>query len=198
MVKSGLVNDITVSHYRLSLHLITAFLIISTIFWLIMNISLRKNKSFFKVTNINLPFQIFIILIFLQIIIGAFVSGLDAGQIYQSWPLMGNTYIPNDFLFEKFNDIIDFGNQSLVQFYHRNLAYIIFLYFLFLIFFIYKKKLFHLINPLKILSLFLILQILLGIFTLVSGLNIYLASMHQIISVLLVISALNLHFLSTK
>jgi len=198
MVKSGLVNDITVSHYRLSLHLITAFLIISTIFWLIRNVTLQKNKSFFKITNISFPFQIFIYLIFLQIILGAFVSGLDAGQIYQTWPLMGNTYIPNDFLFEKFNDIIDFSNQSLVQFYHRKLAYIIFLYFLFLIFFIYKKKLFYLSYPLKILSFFLILQILLGIFTLVSGLNIYLASMHQIISVLLVISALNLHFLSTK
>ena len=198
MVKSGLINNITVSHYRLSLHLITAFLIISTIFWLIRNVTLQKNKSFFKITNISFPFQIFIYLIFLQIILGAFVSGLDAGQIYQTWPLMGNTYIPNDFLFEKFNDIIDFSNQSLVQFYHRKLAYIIFLYFLFLIFFIYKKKLFYLSYPLKILSFFLILQILLGIFTLVSGLNIYLASMHQIISVLLVISALNLHFLSTK
>ena len=47
MVQSGLVNDITVSHYRLSIHLITAFLIISSIFWLLRNLTLKQNKSFF-------------------------------------------------------------------------------------------------------------------------------------------------------
>ena len=48
MVKSGLVNDTTVSHYRLSIHLSTAILIISTIFWLIKNIISKKNKNFFN------------------------------------------------------------------------------------------------------------------------------------------------------
>ena len=195
MVMSGLVNDITVSHYRLSIHLSTAILIISTIFWLIKNIITNKNKLFFKFSKSNLLFQFFILLIFIQIIMGAFVSGLDAGQIYQTWPLMGNTYFPNDFSIKKISDIFELDTHSLVQFYHRNLAYLIFLYSIFVAVFIYKKKISNLYNSLNVLLFFLFVQVVLGIFTLLSGLNIYLASLHQISSVLLVFSALNLYYL---
>lgn len=198
MVKSGLVNDITVSHYRLSIHLFTAIIIISSIFWLIKNVISNNNKSFFIISKNNFPFQFFIFLIFIQIIIGAFVSGLDAGKIYQTWPLMGNSFIPNDLNLVDLKKISGFDNHSLVQFYHRNIAYIIFLYALFLSIFIFKKKILKLYNSLKVLLLFLFLQIMLGIFTLVSDLHILLASMHQIISVLLVFSAINLYYLRAK
>ena len=198
MVMSGLVNDITVSHYRLSIHLSTAILIISIIFWLVNNIISNKNKSFFKFSKNNFLFQFFILLIFIQIIMGAFVSGLDAGQIYQTWPLMGNTYFPNDFSIKKISDILELDTHSLVQFYHRNLAYLIFLYAIFVTIFIYKKKLSNLYNSLNVLLFFLFIQVVLGIFTLLSYLNIYLASLHQISSVLLVFSALNLYYLRAK
>ena len=198
MVQSGLVNDVTVSHYRLSFHLITAILIISIIFWLIKNAQSKNFKSFFKFSYSNLPFQILILLIFFQIIIGAFVSGLDAGKIYQTWPKMGENYYPNDLILSNFINIIKFDNHSLVQFYHRNLAYIIVAYVLFLSIYIYRKKIIFLFYPLKILIFFLLIQAILGIFTLISGLNIYLASAHQITSVLLVFSALNLYYLKTN
>ena len=198
MVKSGLINNTTVNHYRLSIHLTTALFIISIIFWLIRNIISKNDKKFFKFSTNNLPFLLLILLIFIQIIIGAFVSGLDAGKIYQTWPMMGNSYFPNDLNFENYNYIFDFDNHSLVQFYHRNLAYIIFFYSLFLTIFIYKKKLTNLYKPFKILFFFLFLQIGLGIFTLISDLNIFLASMHQITSILVVFSALNLYFLRVK
>ena len=55
MVQSGLVNDVTVSHYRLSLHLSIAILIISMIFWLIKNTLAKKNKLFFKISYENIP-----------------------------------------------------------------------------------------------------------------------------------------------
>ena len=198
MVKSGLINDITVSHYRLSAHLITAFLIISTIFWLIKNFITKNDKFFFNFSKYNLPFLVLIFLIFIQIIIGAFVSGLDAGNIYQTWPKMGDSFFPDDILYLNLKIIFDFENHSLVQFYHRNLAYIIILYSLFLVIFIYKKKFKNLYNPIKIFLFFLFLQAILGIFTLISGLNIYLASVHQITSVLLVLSALNIYYLRAK
>jgi cytochrome c oxidase assembly protein subunit 15 len=197
MVKSGLVNDITVSHYRLSLHLSLALIIISTIFWLILNI-INKDKIFFNFEENNLPFLILIFLIFLQIIFGAFVSGLDAGQIYQTWPLMGNSFFPNDTVFYSLNDIVNFNNHSMVQFYHRNLAYIITFYILVLSFYIYKKKLKLLFKPIKLVIGFLILQIFLGILTLISGINIYLASAHQISSVILVFTAINLYYFRAK
>jgi heme a synthase len=198
MVKSGLVNNVSVSHYRLSIHLIIAVTIISTIFWVIKNFINKSSKIFFKITKRNIPFLILILLIFIQIIIGAFVSGLDAGRIYQTWPLMGHSYLPNDLIFNGLTNFINFNNHSLVQFYHRNLAYMITFYILLLGYFIFQKKLKNLFKPLKLVILFLILQIILGIFTLISGLNIYLASAHQISSLLLVFSSINLYYLRAK
>jgi len=198
MVKSGLVNDVTVSHYRLSIHLSVAFIIISIIFWLIKNIVKKNNKTFFNFTYTNSPYLLLIFLIFSQIVLGAFVSGLDAGKIYQTWPLMGYSYVPDDILIQSLNNILDFNNHSLVQFYHRNLAYLITIYILGLGFYIYKKDLKFLFYPLKTLILVLLLQIFLGILTLISGLNIYLASAHQISSVLLVFSAINLYYFQAK
>ncbi len=198
MVKSGLIEVVTVSHYRLSLHLFTALIIISTIFWLIMNVYLKKNKIFFIIKDKNFFFQFLIYLIFIQIIMGAFVSGLDAGKIYQTWPLMGDAYFPNDFIFKKMDDIFNFDNHSLVQFYHRNLAYLIIFYILGLSLFILRKRIFDLYKPLFIVLFFLSLQVILGILTLISDLNIYLASAHQITSVLLVFGALNLYYSSAK
>jgi cytochrome c oxidase assembly protein subunit 15 len=129
---------------------------------------------------------------------GAFVSGLDAGKIYQTWPRMDNNFFPDDIIVNNFKIIFNFDNHSLVQFYHRNLAYIIILYSLILTIFVYKKKYLILYKPIKILLFFLFLQVVLGIFTLISGLNIYLASIHQITSVLLVLSALNLYYFIAK
>ena len=198
MVKSGLVYDTTVSHYRLSIHLSIAILIISSIFWLLKNFKSEKYVFFFKFSKKKIPFQILLILIFTQIVFGAFVSGLDAGKIYQTWPMMGDKYFPNDLYLNKLAVLLNFDNHSLVQFYHRNLGYLIVLYALSLLFYIYTKNYINLFKPAKILVFVLFIQVSLGIFTLVSGLNIYLASLHQITGVLLVLSALNLYYLRAK
>ena len=198
MVKSGLVNNITVSHYRLSIHLSTAIIIISSIFWLLKNFVSKENKIFFSLSKHNFPFLILIFLIFFQIIFGAFVSGLDAGKIYQTWPLMGESFFPNDIVTINIVNLFEFDNHSLVQFYHRNLAYIIVLYVLYLAIIIYKTKIVLLYKSINVLIFFLFLQALLGIFTLISNLNIFLASAHQITSVLLILSALNLYYLRVK
>ena len=198
MVKSGLVNDVTVSHYRLSLHLIMALIIISIIFWLLINLKRGTSKSFFNFSKHNFPILTLIVLVFLQIVFGAFVSGLDAGQIYQTWPLMNSSYFPADFSLINYKDLFDFDNHSLVQFYHRNLAYLISIYIIFLSYYIYKKDFKFLYKPLILVLIFLFAQITLGIFTLISGLNIMLASAHQIFSVLLVFSTINLYYFYIK
>ena len=198
MVKSGLVNDITVSHYRLSLHLSFAIIIISIIFWLLKNVLENKNKLFLKISKNYLPYQFLLLIIFIQIVIGAFVSGLDAGKIYQTWPLMGDSFVPNDLIIYSFLQIIEFDNHSLVQFYHRNFAYFLIIYVFFLTILIFKNKRKNLYKPIKLLIFILILQVILGISTLISGLNIYLASLHQIMGVLLVFTAVNLYYLNAK
>ena len=194
MVMSGLVNDVTVSHYRLSIHLLLALIIISMIFWMMANIKNRTSKVFFSFSKKNLPYLILIIIIFFQIIMGAFVSGLDAGLLHQTWPLMGNNFFPDDIILIDLKNLLNFNEHSLVQFYHRNLAYLISIYIISFSFYIFRKKIVNLYKPLKILIFALVLQILLGIFTLLSGLNIYLASAHQITSVILVFSSINLYY----
>tara|TARA_Y100000591_G_scaffold332945_1_gene372585 strand:- start:4814 stop:5839 length:1026 start_codon:yes stop_codon:yes gene_type:complete len=198
MVKSGLVNNVSVSHYRLSLHLSLALIIISIIFWLILNIKRNSFKNFFQITKDSLPIFLIILLIFSQIILGAFVSGLDAGKIYQTWPLMDQSYIPGDLEIKHTYDLFDFNNHSLIQFYHRNLAYVITLCIAILGMLIFINKVKKLYKPLFYVFLFISLQVFLGIFTLISGLNMYLASAHQICSVLLVFSSINLYYYHIK
>tara|TARA_B100001121_G_scaffold305736_1_gene323854 strand:+ start:2763 stop:3788 length:1026 start_codon:yes stop_codon:yes gene_type:complete len=194
MVSSGLINVVTVSHYRLSLHLIFAFLIISSIYWIILNNKEENIKIFFSLKTHKIPFLVLILLIFIQISFGAFVSGLDAGRIYQTWPLMGQTFFPNDVTIINFNILLDLNNHSLVQFYHRILAYLICIYVVILSFYFFYKKVKKIYKPLLIILLILFIQILLGILTLVSGLNMYVASAHQISSVMLVFSSIYLYY----
>ena len=129
MVSSGLHTRIDVSHFRLSVHLLMAFLILSLIFWNFLKT--KEIKIFYNKFNSTIPL-IFIILVFLQIGIGAFVSGMDAGKIYNTWPLMGKTYFPDDNNFVNLFNLAAFSDPSIVQFIHRNLAYIIGIFYLFM------------------------------------------------------------------
>ncbi len=198
MVKSGLVNDVTVSHFRLSMHLTGAIIILVSIFWKVKCLSENKIKTFFNFTKEKIPYFILIFLIFIQIIFGAFVSGLDAGKIYQTWPLMGNSFFPDDYIFKEITTFIDFNNHSLVQFYHRNFAYLILLYITLLTFYILNSKNKFLYKPITLLLIVVFAQAILGVFTLISNLNIVIAAAHQITSVILVLTSVNLYFSAIK
>ena len=195
MVSSGLVDRVDVSHFRLSIHLVIAFLILSLILWNYLEIN-QTNIIPNKISPI-IPF-LFLFLIFLQLIIGAFVSGMDAGKIYNSWPFMGDTYFPNDNNIENLFKLSAFSDPSLVQFIHRNLAYLIGFYFIFILYKVYKNKIFSLYRSINLLGIFIILQIILGVITIISGAQIYIASMHQISSILLVSSSVYFLYLNTK
>ena len=187
MVKSGLVNNVDVSHFRLSIHLLFAFIILSLIFWNFLDLMYLKEKDR-KIKNF-LP-EIFIITIFLQIIFGAFVSGMDAGKIYNTWPLMGDSYFPDDNKIINLFKLSAFNDPSLVQYLHRNMAYLILILYIVITFIIYKKKIVFLFKPIIILGSTIFLQILLGIFTLLSGAGIFISSLHQFSSILLMTATL--------
>ena len=195
MVSSGLVDRVDVSHYRLSLHLSLAFIILSLIFWIYL--SLQNIYLSFKKINKKIPI-IFIFIIFIQIILGAFVSGMDAGKIYNSWPLMGYSFFPDDNSFQNLFSLSAFNDPSLVQFMHRILAYLILLFYLFIFFKIYKNKLSGLFKVINVVGLFLFLQIILGILTLLFGAQILIASMHQISSIFLVSSVIYFLYLNNS
>jgi len=182
-----------VSHYRLSLHLVLAFLILSLIFWnYLKNNEISRSE---KKINFSLP-VIFILLIFFQISIGAFVSGMDAGKIYNSWPLMGTSYFPDDSSIVNFFSLNAFNDPSLVQFMHRNLAYLIFIFYLLILFVVYKNNASNFFKVIKIIGFILIIQIVLGILTLLSGAQMLFSSMHQISSIFLVSSSVYLVYLN--
>tara|TARA_B100000579_G_scaffold315392_1_gene264868 strand:- start:641 stop:1582 length:942 start_codon:yes stop_codon:yes gene_type:complete len=195
MVSSGLIDRVDVSHFRLSVHLLIAFLILSMIFWNYLKIN--GNNNILNKINPIIPF-LFLVLIFIQIIIGAFVSGMDAGKIYNSWPFMGKTYFPDDNDFTNLFKLSAFSEPSLVQFFHRNLAYIIGVFYLYIFYRIYKNKMHELYKPVNVLGLFIIIQIILGIFTILNGAQIFIASMHQLSSIFLVSSCIYFLYLNTK
>ena len=195
MVSSGLVDRIDVSHFRLSIHLLIAFLIISLIFW---NYLELKNLNFSKNGLNKFTPLIFLLFIFSQISIGAFVSGMDAGKIYNSWPLMGTSYFPDDSKIIDLFSISSFSNPSLVQFMHRNLAYFIFGFYLFILMQVYKNRITSYFFIIKIIGFFLLVQIILGILTLLFGAQIFLSSMHQISSIFLVSSSVFFLYLNTN
>ena len=195
MVSSGLVERVDVSHYRLSVHLLIAFLILSLIYW--NYLKLKKLVLSNKKINFFLPF-ILLFLIYCQIVVGAFVSGMDAGKIYNSWPLMGSSYFPDD------NNIVNlfttkaFDDPSLVQFVHRNLAYLILFYYFYILFKILKNKNTSFYPIIKVIGGLLILQVVLGILTLLFGAQIVVASMHQISSIFLVSSCIYFLYLNSE
>ena len=195
MVSSGLIDRVDVSHFRLSIHLIIAFIIISLILWNYFNLKIKIN--FKKSLNFFLPL-LFLNLIYAQIIVGAFVSGMDAGQIYNSWPLMGSNYYPDDNRYIDFFKLSAFSDPSLVQFMHRNLAYLILFFYLILLFKIYHNKITNLYFSINLLGVFLLIQIILGVLTLLYGAQIFLASMHQISSIFLVSYSVYFLFLNTN
>ena len=196
MVSSGLVDRVDVSHYRLSVHLVLAFLILSLIFWSYLKITVLNNNQSFRI-NRFIPFC-FLILIFVQIAIGAFVSGMDAGKIYNSWPLMGSTYFPNDNNISNLFKLSAFDDPSLVQFIHRNLAYVISIFYLLILFKIYRNKIYDLYRSVNLLGIIIIIQVFLGVFTILYGAQILIASMHQLSSIFLVSSCIYFLYLNTK
>ena len=196
MVQSGLTDNLSVSHYRLSFHLTIAFVILSCLVWMYLNFNTGNNKKFFSnFFKLNL-LKILIILLFIQIIIGAFVSGLDAGKIYQTWPLMNDNFFPNDFKITKFNDLFNFDNHSWVQFLHRINAYLILLLVILFGFKLMITKNFTLLKPYLLVLFGIFIQSILGIFTLISNLNIVIASLHQISSIFLMIFSIKLYYWS--
>lgn len=181
MVKSGLVDNPDVSHYRLAAHLTTAFITFAYTFWVALDLIFPHkkeiNKAFRNLIRLTLAFTL------LQIVYGAFVAGLDAGFIHNHWPMMSEgkfmhqtVYIEQSPLYKNFIE-----GKSGVQFIHRTLAYVVLL----LILLIWKKskKLNLTAYQSKGITLLLIIlgvQFLLGVFTILLQVPVWLGVAHQI------------------
>ena len=189
MVTSGLVNNTDVSHYRLALHLSIALIILSINFWFILE---TFKISSFKIKYSNFFLNIFLFLIILQIILGAFLAGMDGGLIYNSWPDMNGNFVPNDINYIDLFLFSSLDNPSVIQFYHRITAYLLIIFLIFLNYFTFKTNSFS--KAILILDIAILLQIILGILTLITGVKIAYASLHQLGSVFVLTSFLYIKY----
>lgn len=181
MVKSGLIDRPSVSHYRLAMHLTTAFITFAYTFWVAMDlwypIKRKVNKSMRNLIRVGMA------VLLIQIIWGAFVAGLWAGMIHNSWPMMAEGKLIHETVYSELSPVWHnfVEGKSGVQFVHRYLAYVV----VALIFYIwYKARKLELTLPQKnginLLVVLVVVQFVLGVFTLLFHVPVTLGVLHQV------------------
>ena len=145
----------------------------------------------FEVSNIQLSKKngtrplwslFFLIIVFVQIFSGGLMSGLDAGLIYPTWPLMGLSIVPSDYWIPSIEILNLFENRSNVQFNHRTLGYIVLIGGLANVYFSRKNEFILKISLMILLLIFI--QIALGIFTIILMVPWQTAILHQFFSLI--------------
>ena len=201
MVKSGLVSNPHVSQYRLTAHLISAVLIYGFILWTILDLAFPEpyrrldESSAGRWRKLSL---VLVGLVLLTIVSGGFVAGLDAGMIFNTFPLMGGQLIPDGIGALSPWYLNPFENLVTVQFDHRWLA--MFTGVLLIVWYLRGRAKFQkpaLQLSFKLVGMMVIIQLILGIATLLMQVPVSLGAMHQA-GALLLLSALlfNVHALS--
>tara|TARA_R110000772_G_scaffold43797_5_gene100880 strand:- start:2139 stop:3146 length:1008 start_codon:yes stop_codon:yes gene_type:complete len=181
MVSSGLAQRTDVSHFRLATHLILALFILACLVWTALDLQcyadrLRKPA---RMTGFGVAV---ILVVFLQLLFGAYVAGLNAGYVASTWPLMNDSFFPAgvDFTFGAWTAINN--DPYLTHFIHRWWAWVT---VAFLVVLARKVRGQSHIASIAIHCAFGI-QILLGIATVMTGMNIILAVLHQAVGALVV------------
>ena len=180
MVKSGLVDDPRVSQYRLAAHLGLAFLIFGLMLWtglglLGHRVAAARETSLRTVQTVG---AVLVAMLFAMVLSGALVAGTHAGALYNSFPLMGEHFVPPEILAlaPPWRNV--FENQSTIQFDHRLIAWLLFLSIPLFCWVVIKRAPLARPAALALLAM-LLLQLSLGIATLLNGVPILLAAAHQ-------------------
>ncbi len=183
MVASGLKDMPDVSHFRLAIHLTFAFITFAYTLWVALDLIYPERKL--PVLELKKIARIALVILIIQIIYGGFVAGLNAGLIHNHWPLMSDgQFFHESIRLEQSNLLLSFTEgKSGVQFIHRTFAYVVVAMIIFL--FIKSRK-FILDktqdNGVKTLLVFVFIQFLLGIFTLLFHVPLWLGLAHQIMA----------------
>lgn len=200
MVKSGLVNNPHVSQYRLTAHLVSAILIYGFILWTWLDLRYSNTLQSSHDTQLNRWFQLslaLLCLVLLTIVSGGFVAGLKAGLIFNTFPLMGGQWIPDGVLALSPWYMNLFENKVTVQFGHRVLA--ISTAVLLFVWYIKGRSLSvsqRLTRSFKWIGMMVIIQVSLGLSTLLFQVPVTIAAMHQAGALLLFSAMLmNVHAL---
>lgn len=198
MVKSGLIDNPDVSHFRLSLHLTFAFITFAYTLWVALDLMYPQRKE--VIVPLRTIARFALVFLLLQIVYGGFVAGLDAGLIHNHWPLMSDgQFLHESVILEKNSWLLRLTEgKSGVQLVHRTMAYVVVSLILFLYF---KSNKYSLSaqqqNGLKALVLLVFTQFTLGVFTLLYSVPLWLGLAHQVVAFfLLTAMTFTLHRLS--
>lgn len=181
MVASGLVERTDVSQYRLAMHLGLAIFLYGAIFWVALGLRQDKQQVVGPPVSASVLWgsNVLVGLIFFQILAGAFVAGLKAGKVYNTWPLMDGAFIPGDLFIMQSFWLNLFENVRTVQFDHRMIAYLVVFAVGLHLFQILRQGAGALQTSGMILLVVTIGQVVLGIFTLLQFVPLNLALLHQ-------------------
>ena len=181
MVKSGLIDNPDVSHFRLALHLTFAFITFAYTLWVALDLIYPNKRE--AILPLRKLARITIVILIIQIIYGGFVAGLNAGLLHNHWPMMSDgQFFHESITLEKDSWLLRLTEgKSGVQFVHRTMAYVVVGLILYLYF---RSKKFVLTlqqkNGLNILVALVFVQFLLGVFTLLYSVPLALGLIHQI------------------
>jgi len=186
MVSSGLAVRTDVSHVRLAVHLITALILLSGMVWTALDLRNLAESRLSRPAALRPLALIALALLFSQIMFGAFTAGLNAGYAFASWPLMGDSVFPAGvpMVSPAWRNAVD--NPVVVQFIHRWFAFVAAAG---LIALALKAMRSGGVTAGRVLIGLVVVQILLGISTLMSGVEIGIAVAHQANAALTLIAA---------
>ena len=182
MVQSGLTGArVVVSQYRLAAHLGLAMILFGYVFWTALEIGGAARTHSSALEKFRGWAIALVGLLFIQIIIGAFMAGLDAGRAFSTWPTYAGAWVPVGLYDLQPWWINHFENHALVHFQHRTVGYVVAILVVALYVAIRRAGA---DRPLKIAGIHAVvltaLQIALGVFTVVSQVALPLAALHQI------------------
>lgn len=179
MVASGLVDRPDVSHLRLATHLVTALIIFSALIWTALDLLGRDQRP----ARLGWTSLALILVLAVQIVLGAFTAGLDAGYAFSSWPKMGETWFPEGGWHEGWSIVRNaIDNPVVVQFIHRWFAWVAAAAVLAMA---VRANRAGAKGASHALATLVAIQIGLGIATLLSGVAIVVAVAHQAVAALL-------------
>ena len=183
MVTSGLTERTDVSHFRLATHLLTAFLILGGLVWTALDLRqfARHQTRPSKLTGFGL--LVFCVL-FVQLLFGAYTAGLNAGYVSNSWPLMNGSLMPAGINWSEGLWTLLNNHPALIHFIHRWWAFVT---VGFLIMLARRVRGQSRAASIAIHSAFGT-QMVIGIATVMTGVNIYFAVLHQAVGALVVIA----------
>ena len=185
MVSSGLSARTDVSHYRLATHLLTALFILGGLVWTALDLKMLARNAHAKPAKLT-GFSVVVLgVLFVQLLFGAWVAGLNAGYVSNSWPLMNDRLVPDGIDTTKGILYAFVNDPFLTHFVHRWWAWVAVIALIMLA----RRTRTAGVRPasLAIHSAFGV-QILLGIATVMTGVNIVLAVSHQAVGALLVVA----------